>query len=149
MPNTKIGVTLYTVRDSVRTPADIAKTLKRVKSMGYENIQLSALGSVDAKELADIIHSEGLHVCATHVAYDRLENELDTLLEEHRLWGCENLAIGGMPFRGKLCRFREKRLSDRTEDQGRRFHVQLSQPFLGTGKSGRQTDPGYSYRRKL
>ena len=99
MPDTKIGVTLYTVRDSVRTPADIAKTLKRVKSMGYENIQLSALGSVDAKELADMIHSEGLHVCATHVAYDRLENDLDNLLEEHRLWGCENLAIGGMPDR--------------------------------------------------
>lgn len=97
MSDTKIGVTLYTLRDSVRTPSDIATTLKRVKSMGYENIQLSALGPVDAKELADMIHSEGLYVCATHVAYDRLENDLDALLEEHRLWNCKNIAIGGMP----------------------------------------------------
>ena len=97
MSKTRIGVTLYTLRDFVKTPADIAATLKRVREMGYENIQLSALGPIDPGELATMIHGEGLHVCATHVSFERLQTELDAVLEEHRLWGCVNLAIGSMP----------------------------------------------------
>lgn len=97
MSETRIGVTLYTLRDFIRTPADIAGTLKKVKTIGYDHIQLSALGPIDAKELAVLLDGEGLHVCATHVGYDRLQNDLDTVLEEHRLWGCKNIAIGSMP----------------------------------------------------
>ncbi|MBM3264372.1 MAG: sugar phosphate isomerase/epimerase [candidate division Zixibacteria bacterium] len=109
MNNTRIGVTLYTLRDFVKTPPDIAVTLKRVREMGYRNIQLSALGPIDARELAAMIHDQGLHVCATHVGFDRLETALDTVLEEHRLWGCVNIAVGSMPA------------SYRTSDGYRRF----------------------------
>ena len=97
MSGTKIGITLFTLRDYVKTPKDIADTLKKVKAIGYEHIQLSALGDIDAKELADMIHSEDLHVCATHVGFDRLQDELDAVIEEHRLWGCKNIAVGSMP----------------------------------------------------
>ena len=58
MSDTKIGITLFTLRDFVKTSKDIADTLKKVKAIGYEHIQLSALGDIDAKELADMIHSE-------------------------------------------------------------------------------------------
>jgi sugar phosphate isomerase/epimerase len=95
--STRIGLTLYTLRDFTRTPGDIAKTLQRVKTIGYEHIQLSALGPVDPAELARMIHGEGLHVCATHVGFDRLMTALDEVLEEHRLWGCTNIAVGSMP----------------------------------------------------
>ena len=97
MSNTRIGVTLYTLRKFTKTPVDIARTLQKVKSIGYDNIQLSALGPTDPRELAAMLHGEGLHVCPTHVAYDRLQNNLDDVLEEHRLWGCQHLAIGAMP----------------------------------------------------
>lgn len=97
MSKTRIGVTLYTLRDFIKTPVSIAATLKRVREMGYENIQLSALGPIAPDELATMIHNEGLHVCATHVSFERLQTELDAVLEEHRLWGCVNLAVGSMP----------------------------------------------------
>ena len=97
MSDSKIGVTLYTLRDYVKTPEDIASTLKKVKGIGYEHIQLSALGEIDPNVLGDMIRSEGLHVCATHVGFDRLQDDLDRVIEEHRLWGCDNIAIGSMP----------------------------------------------------
>lgn len=97
MSDTKIGLTLYTLRDFVKTPADIADTLKRVKAIGYEHIQLSALGEIAPVELANLIHGEGLNVCATHTPFDRLQDDLDAVIEEHNLWGCRHIALGSMP----------------------------------------------------
>ena len=97
MAASKIAVTLYTLRDFVQTPADIADTLKKVKSIGYDHIQLSALGPVDPAELGIMIRDAGLHVCATHVPFERLQDEPNKVIEEHRLWGCEHIAVGSMP----------------------------------------------------
>ena len=60
MPASQIGAQLYTLRDYTKTPADIAKTLARVKKMGYDAVQASALGPIDSKELAKIMKDEGL-----------------------------------------------------------------------------------------
>jgi hypothetical protein len=57
-----LAAQMYTLRDFTKTPADIAATLGKVKKMGYGAVQLSALGPIDSKELAKILHNEGL-VC--------------------------------------------------------------------------------------
>src|SRR6516162_675366 len=95
MPASAIAAQLYTLREFTKTPADIASTLKRVRKIGYEAVQLSALGKIDAKELANILRGEGLACCATHVAPDRMKNETQAVIDEHKLWGCAYTAIGG------------------------------------------------------
>mgnify|MGYP001197418449 CR=1 FL=1 len=97
MPTSKISVTLYTLRDFVKTPAEISETLKRVKSIGYKNIQLSALGVINPRDLAEMIHDNKLNVCATHVPFERLTTELDNVIAEHSLWNCKHIAVGSMP----------------------------------------------------
>jgi len=47
-----IAAQLYNAPRLHQTPADIATTLKRVRRIGYEAVQLSALGKIDPKELA-------------------------------------------------------------------------------------------------
>jgi len=95
MPAHQLGVQLYTLREFTKTPADIAATLKRVKKMGYDGVQCSALGPIDPKELANILTGEGLSCLATHVPIDRLEKEPQKVIDEHKLWGCKYTAIGG------------------------------------------------------
>jgi sugar phosphate isomerase/epimerase len=95
MPASAIAAQLYTLREFTKTPADIASTLKRVRKIGYEAVQLSALGKIDPKELANILRGEGLACCATHVAPDRMKNETRAVIDEHKLWGCAYTAIGG------------------------------------------------------
>lgn len=92
-----IAAQLYTLREFTKTPQDIATTMQRVKAMGYDGVQLSALGPIDPKELARILQGEGLAAAATHVSWDRLTNDLPALIDEHHLWGCRHVAIGGMP----------------------------------------------------
>ncbi len=97
VPKTGIAAQLYTVRDFTKTPKDIAATMKKVKQIGYEAVQLSALGPIDGKELKNILDGEGLTVCATHVDYFRMRDETESVVEEHKILECEHPAIGGMP----------------------------------------------------
>lgn len=91
-----IGAQLYTLREFMKTPADIAKTVKRVREMGYEGAQFSGHGPIDPHELKKIIEGEGIIMAATHISFDRLQAELDIVADEHLLWGCKNVAIGGI-----------------------------------------------------
>jgi sugar phosphate isomerase/epimerase len=94
---TNLAAQLYTLRDFMKTPQDIASTMKRVKAIGYDAVQLSGLGPIDPKELANILKGEGLIAVATHVSLESLMNDLPQQIENHRLWGCKNVAIGSMP----------------------------------------------------
>jgi sugar phosphate isomerase/epimerase len=95
---TKLAAQLYSVRHATKTPADIATTLKKIRDIGYQAVQLSGLGPIDIKELKAILDDNELIVCATHTSYDRMRDELDVVMDEHRLLGCPHLAIGGMPL---------------------------------------------------
>ncbi len=97
MSQSKIAVNLYTCRDFTQTPGDIADTLHQVKTIGYDYVQVSGLGPVDPQEVKRMLEAEGLGVCATHVAYERLQKEIDTVIAEHHLWDCPNAAISVLP----------------------------------------------------
>ena len=94
MPS-QIGAQLYTLRDFTKTPQDIAQTLSRVKKLGYDAVQVSGMGPIDAGELARMLQGEGLACAATHIPIDRMEKEASRVIEEHQLWGCKYTATGG------------------------------------------------------
>jgi sugar phosphate isomerase/epimerase len=85
---------MYTLREHLKTPADIAKTCKRVRQMGYEAIQVSAFGPIEPTELAKILHNEGLEVAATHVSIDMMRDAAKCV-DYHKTLGCKYPAIGG------------------------------------------------------
>jgi sugar phosphate isomerase/epimerase len=91
----QIACQMYTLREFTKTPADIAKTLARVKKIGYDAIQVSAFGPIEAKELARILTGEGLECCATHISLERMRDHTAQVIEDHKLWGCRYTAIGG------------------------------------------------------
>jgi len=97
MAKGRVGAQLYTVRDFTKTPSDLAHTLKKVAEMGYTAVQLSAIGPIEPKELGKLAADAGLTIAATHVGWDRFLNELDAVIEEHKIWNCNHAAIGGLP----------------------------------------------------
>lgn len=92
---TQIALQMYTLREFCKTPADVAGTLKRVKSIGYDAIQVSGFGPIENAELVRILRGEGLTCCATHIAIDRMETDAARVIEEHAALGCTLTAIGG------------------------------------------------------
>ncbi|HEY1683727.1 MAG TPA: sugar phosphate isomerase/epimerase [Tepidisphaeraceae bacterium] len=95
MANAVLGAQLYTLREFMKTPADIAKSLKKVRQMGYQTVQVSGIGPIDPKELKKILDGEGLKCVVTHVALDRMKNETQKVIDDHQLWGCKYTAVGG------------------------------------------------------
>ena len=92
-----LGAQLYTVREFTKTVEGVAETFKKVAEIGYTAVQISGFGPVDPKEVAKIVADSGLKVAATHMGWPRFQNELDAVIEEHKLWGCEHPAVGGLP----------------------------------------------------
>ncbi|HHV44892.1 MAG TPA: sugar phosphate isomerase/epimerase [Firmicutes bacterium] len=97
MAGTVIAAQLYTLREFLKTPEDIARTLERVKEIGYGAVQLSGLGPIDPEELAKRLQENQLVAAATHVSFERLQQEFQQVVDEHKLWGCKHVAIGSMP----------------------------------------------------
>jgi len=97
-----IGAQLYTLRDFLKTPDEIRLTFARVRDMGYEAVQCSALGPIEPTELKQVADDSGLKIVATHISFDRIVAEPQAVIDEHQLWGCRHVAIGGMPkeYRG-------------------------------------------------
>lgn len=97
MSSSAIAATLYTVREFTQTPKDIAETLSKIKTIGYNAVQLSALGPIEPRELRKMLDDVGLVVAATHTDYKRLQDEPAKVVEEHKILGCQYVAIGSMP----------------------------------------------------
>ena len=89
-----IAAQLYTVREFMRTPEQIAEGLGKIKAIGYPSVQVSGIGQIDTNELRTILDREGLTVCATHVPWDRMENDLDNLINEHKILNCKYVGLG-------------------------------------------------------
>ena len=95
----KIGAQLYTVRDYTKTPANIEDTLRRIKTMGFDTIQISGFGPCDVDLLSAWIKELALDVCVTHVPWARLAGsaELKKLIAEHKKLGCDHIGLGSRP----------------------------------------------------
>ena len=66
MKKEQIAAQLYTCRELLKTPSEIATTLRRVRAAGYGAVQVSGVGPIAEDELNRILDGEGLVCCATH-----------------------------------------------------------------------------------
>jgi sugar phosphate isomerase/epimerase len=95
----KIGAQMYTVRDYLKDEEEIEASLRKLKAMGYDLIQLSGLGPCDVDHLAAWTKELGMNVCSTHSPWEQMSdaNELKKLIAEHKKLGCSEIGIGMMP----------------------------------------------------
>ena len=95
----QVAAQMYTVRDFAKTPADIAKTLKKIRAIGYEAVQVSGVGPIEPAELKAMLDGEGLICCATHEG--NILTEPEKVVEKLSKLGCKYTAYpypGGVKF---------------------------------------------------
>lgn len=81
MKKNQIAAQLYTVRDYLKEPKDIADSLKKVRAMGYEAVQVSGMGDIAEDELVRILDGEGLTCCATHEPSNEILDEPNAVVD--------------------------------------------------------------------
>ena len=96
----KVALQSMTLMNYMKTDEQIKETLKRVKEIGYNAIQISGIGTI-TKDKAELVRNEcqnlNLEICATHTNLESLENNLDWIIEYHHLWNSKYVGIGMMP----------------------------------------------------
>lgn len=103
----KLGAQLYSLRTACQTPEDLKKTILKCKEMGYQNVQFSGIPNLGADVWAKISEETGMEIVCTHSPFDRVVNDTDALIAEHKIFGCPVIGIGSMPneYRGTLAAF--------------------------------------------
>ncbi|MGI5958687.1 MAG: sugar phosphate isomerase/epimerase family protein [Massiliimalia sp.] len=91
------GAQLFTLRDYTQTERDLERTLKKVAEIGYETVQVSAIGKIAPARLREICDNLGLKIVLTHSDPNRILNDTDALIEEHNILGCDYIGLGAMP----------------------------------------------------
>ncbi|MEX1117162.1 MAG: sugar phosphate isomerase/epimerase [Terrimicrobiaceae bacterium] len=92
MKTTQLAAQLYTCRDLLKTPAEIAKTLHRVREIGYTAVQISGMGPIPEEELNTILDGEGLICCATHEGAEVILNHPEKVVERLEKLHCKHTA---------------------------------------------------------
>lgn len=102
MNRKQIAAQLYTLRNFARTAEELDATLKKVKQIGYDAVQVSGIGPIAPSGVKDICTAQQLTICATHISFDRLVNDLDNVIQQHLSWNCRYVGLGSLPaeYRG-------------------------------------------------
>lgn len=93
----KLGAQLYSLRSFLKEPEELKKTFFRIRDIGYENVQLSGAAPMPADFLHAVSEESGLPIVCTHSPLERILNDTDALIREHRQFGCPVIGLGAMP----------------------------------------------------
>jgi sugar phosphate isomerase/epimerase len=92
MKKEQIAAQLYTLRDFLKTPAEIAESMKKVKAIGYDAVQLSGMGPIEETEMVKILDGEGLICCATHESGANIVDDVQKVIDRLNALGCKYTA---------------------------------------------------------
>ena len=96
MAGAVLAAQMYTVRDFTKTREDLVETLRKIADIGYEAVQLSAIGvELPAEEMKALLDDNGLTCCATHCSYADLRDKPEETADYHRIIGSDWTGTGG------------------------------------------------------
>jgi len=109
MKLSQVAIQLYTLREFCKTEQEYADTLKRVRQIGYQAIQISGVGPIPAERLRQIADDEGLAIAATHEPTPALLEQPEAIIERLNVLGTKYTAFGstGMKDLADICAVRE------------------------------------------
>jgi len=94
----KLAAQTYTIRNFIKNPSDISQSLIKLKDIGYNAIQISAMGECDPLWLKDLLSQLKMQVCATHTPIDEIVCDTDRVIAKHKILGTKYVGIGWNPI---------------------------------------------------
>ncbi len=79
------------------TATDPAGTLRQVKALGYDGVELAGDYGWSTDQWCERLDETGLTVVSAHTSLNALESDLTKTLDFHRALGCRRLAVSSLP----------------------------------------------------
>ena len=116
-----IAAQLYTLRDFLKTPADVVKTMAKVKKIGYDAAQISGVCAMDPAELRKIMLGAGVEPIGAHTGLDQFRKAEKSVVAECHGWGIKYVAIPWLPRENYKTLADWKKLFKEFEGYAKRF----------------------------
>ncbi len=97
-----LGVQAFTFRNAYSaedaTEASLAETFRKVKALGYDEVQTAGFGKFSVETYAKLAHDAGITIVGTHYNWDEMLKDPDEAMRIHEeVLGTKIMGIGGMP----------------------------------------------------
>lgn len=92
-PNTKIGVTLYNVREACKSPEGLDQSLGKISEIGYRAVQVSGV-ALPAEIIREKLDKYDLFPCASHERLPDLRTDFSGVVRKLKILGCDFTALG-------------------------------------------------------
>ena len=89
----RVAAQMFGFRDYTKTLADAAKTMKRVKKIGYDYCQISGFGPMDMADLKRVCDDAGVTPIGAHIGLPAFRENEKKVLEDCRKLGISYVAI--------------------------------------------------------
>lgn len=90
-----VGLQLYSVREDAER--DLAATLKRVKEIGYDFVELAGLYGRSFTEMKNVLEEAGIGAVSAHVPIMELEADPENVVAGYAALGCRYIAVPYLP----------------------------------------------------
>lgn len=108
----KIGAQLYSLKDFIQTENDMEFTFDKLAKMNCEVAQLSGLNAYDPKKVREIADKNGIQIVLTHTDQGKVLNDIDNVIETHKILGAEFIGIGSVPGKYRTLDFSHRFAED-------------------------------------
>ena len=93
----KKGLQLYTIRDSYSNGEELKEILKKVKELGFEELEFAGFADLEAEELRDYLKEIGLTPISSHQSLENLSVNLEETVRYHKILGVPYIACAIAP----------------------------------------------------
>jgi len=90
-----IGLQMYSIRT---VEGNLLQRLEKVKAMGFDGVEFAGFEGYSAKELKAKLDELGLVCVGSHTGYDLFRNDLDQVIEDHKILGAAYINLPGLPL---------------------------------------------------
>ncbi len=92
-----LGAQFFSIRDKNTTPDGLRNSFKVMANVGYKCAQMSAICQIEPERLNELSLEFNLPIVCTHSPIDRILNDTENLIREHKIYGCGTIGLGMMP----------------------------------------------------
>ena len=91
MKTLPVAVQVYSVRDDAA--ADFAGTMKKIKEIGYDGVELAGLYGLSPAQIKSAIEEAGLVPLSAHVPFQELAADMEGVVSQYQEIGVKFIAI--------------------------------------------------------
>ena len=95
MKTLPVAVQVYSVREDAQR--DFAATLKKLKEIGYDGVELAGLYGNAPETIRDILSEAGLKPVSAHVPFGDFRDGVEKTVNDYKTIGCEYVALPYLP----------------------------------------------------